>query len=165
VKESRTATAHIKHPHLHALTSTKDAEIAEQKTTISSLQKDLTGTRSLATYLEARTLSLCGKLSSSKEAHKQEIVALRTSAVARSQDLLRVSGLLGKYVAAFEVLFLLGERTGEELTVAVAFVWAMKICGVDVVALGVDKQRVTLLWDFVLAGQGGAFGVSASGRC
>jgi hypothetical protein len=53
-----------------------------------------------------------------------------------------------------DVVFALGEKTGDDLVVGVASVVAMKKCGVDVVALGVDEQRLVLLWEFVLGGQG-----------
>jgi hypothetical protein len=151
--ESRAASDRLKYPHLNRLTSSKDVEIARHISTIAGLETDLKGTRAQANYADARILDLRGRLGDAKAAHRQDVEGLKASALAREAELGAAVGLLGKYQAAMDVLFALGCGTGDGPVVAVAFARAMRGWGVDVVALGVDEQRVDLLWEFVVEGQ------------
>jgi chromosome segregation ATPase len=95
--ESRTASTHLKNPHLHALTSSKDEKIALLTASNERLERDVKGARAQANYLEARVLSMRGKYNQLGDKHRAEIDALKASWVAQQAEHVRVSGVLDKY--------------------------------------------------------------------
>ncbi|KAF1838385.1 hypothetical protein BDW02DRAFT_625067 [Decorospora gaudefroyi] len=136
----------------------KDVELRHLNTTVSGLQADLSGVRAAANYQEGKATKLCSIYQDLRSARSEEVAALKDSAKAQEKAqgelFQRATAQLDNFRRVMDVLFRLGEAEGDALVVGVAFARAMGAAGLDIGALGIDRLRLALLCEFVLAGQG-----------
>jgi hypothetical protein len=136
-----------------------DDENKDLQSEVKNLEIYLAHEKANATSFKERLQKLSGEYQDVKVSHEKELSAVESqkSKLQSVIDALVLESL--PYKKLLETLFSMSEASGDQLTLAVAFARYLHADGVSLAALGIDKRRMDMLWEYVQAGQGEWCGV------
>jgi hypothetical protein len=120
----------------------------------SPLVKELASANASADSFKARLEKLSGEFQVLMSKHAGERAEFGDAMVRQRRMMDPIVLKLGHYKRAIGVLLAMSEREGMQFEVAVVFAQCLRASGVHLGAVGMDTQRLSMLWDFVAAGQG-----------